>query len=250
MPHGESAPGDSAGVPWAGRRFDPGRSSADDGSAPPVLLAALTGAAHGGSAVAVIDALRDTRLLVPLLAERGDQGVGPHGRTVDKTQELSIVTVTSPDGRTVLPAFSSVATMAGWNPAARPIPVEARRVALAAGAEGTEQLVVDPGSPTEFVAGRSALRALATGEPWRPPDEDPVVVDAVRTAVAGEPEVLGVDLEPVRSGHADSALRIVLTLVPGLDQLALDVLLRRLGERWAVDTALRERVDSLGIRVR
>src|SRR5690606_14137168 len=98
---------------------------------------------------AVVDAFRNARLLIPLVAEAGDEGVNDRGVRVDKTQELSIVTVGGPDGRAVLPVFSSVATMAAWNDAARPVPADGRRVALAAASEGTDLVVIDPTSRTE-----------------------------------------------------------------------------------------------------
>ena len=103
---------DSAGVPWEGRSFESNPHAGDDGSADAALLAALE-AFHAGSgdAVAIVDAYRDARLLIPLVAEAGDVGIAPSGHTVDKTQELSIVTVAAPDGRRVLPVFTSVAPL-------------------------------------------------------------------------------------------------------------------------------------------
>lgn len=90
-------PADSAGVPWEGRSFEPNPHSGDDGSADPALLAALTAFHAGqGDAVAVVEAYRTARLLIPLVAETGSAGqalepeVGPYGLPVDKTQELSI----------------------------------------------------------------------------------------------------------------------------------------------------------------
>ena len=81
---------DSAGVPFAGRAFTPNPGAGDDGSADPRLIEALRRFRAGGfGPVEVIDAARSARLLIPLLAERGDEGVGAHGQTVDKTQELS-----------------------------------------------------------------------------------------------------------------------------------------------------------------
>ena len=91
---------DSAGVPWEGRSFHSNPHSDDDGSADPALLAALLAFRDGsGDQTAVIDAYRSARLLIPLVADKGDEGIGAHGLAVDKTQELSIVTVAAPDGR-------------------------------------------------------------------------------------------------------------------------------------------------------
>ena len=163
-PHDHHPAADSAGVPWEGRRFESNRHSDDDGSADPRLLAALTAFREGhGDQSAVVDAYRTARLLIPLVADRGDQGVGPHGIVVDKTQELSIVTVAAPDGRRVLPVFTSVAAMGRWDAAARPVPADGARTAVAASADDTDLIVIDPGSETEFVIRRPAVWAIAQG---------------------------------------------------------------------------------------
>src|SRR5689334_10794364 len=100
---------DSAGVPWEGRRFEPNASSDDDGSADPRLLETIRRLQSGDVGEAELArAMRVARLLVPLVAELGESGTNEHGHIVDKSQELSIVTVAGPDGRAVLPAFTSV----------------------------------------------------------------------------------------------------------------------------------------------
>jgi hypothetical protein len=191
------------------------------------------------------------RLLVPLVAHAGDEGVTDAGLRVDKTQELSLVTVSGPDGRRVLPAFTSVEALARWNPKARPIPVAARRAALAAAAEGTEIIVLDPASPTEFVLRRPAVWAVAQDVPWRPAFDDPAVLGAFERSVAGEPAVAGVRL---LAGDPDALLRgheivVVLGLLPGLDQAALGALVSRLQDTWAATPAIADRVDSLAVKL-
>lgn len=199
----------------------------------------------------MVDALRESRLLVPLVAHAGEEGLTAAGLRVDKTQELSLVTVEGPDGRRVLPAFSSVEALAVWNRTARPIPVAARRAALAAAAEGTELIVLDPGSPTEFALRRPAVWALAQGEPWAPPLADPELHDAFELAVADEPAVLGLRLV---EGDPDARLTakevvVVLALAEGLDQAGLTALVQRLHERWAAHPLVADRVDSLAVRL-
>lgn len=242
---------DSAGTPWAGRRFEPNPAAGDDGSAPPGLEDVLRRFRAGEAGEAdVVDVVRGVRLLVPLIAELGDHGVTEDGLLVDKSQELSIVTVAGPDGRTVQPAFSSVAAMAAWNPQARPVPVEAVRVALAAAAENT-LVVVDAHSEHEFVVRRPAIWALGQGLPWTPSYLDPEVLRAFMLAAGDEPAVLAVQLAP---GDPDARLAgpeliVHLTLEPGLDRAALDGLLARLQERWAADAVIAERVDSLAVKL-
>ncbi|HWR86069.1 MAG TPA: SseB family protein [Rhodoglobus sp.] len=237
---------DSAGVPWEGRSFHANPGAGDDGSADPRLTEAIARFRARELGIAgVIPAVRAARLLVPLIAVRGDEGVGAHGQLVDKTQELSIVTVAGPDGRAVLPAFSSVTAMQRWDARARPIPIEAPRVALAAAAEGTPLIVLDPGSEQMLGIRRPALRALATGEAWTPAFEDEAVLQAFLATAADLP-VRAIQLAP---GDPDARLAAPEVLV----QLAIEgdpaPTVRTLGERWASDPLIAERVDSIAVRV-
>jgi hypothetical protein len=243
---------DSAGVPWQGRHFEPNPAAGDDGRPDPRLIEAIRRfRAHEVTQSDVIEALSGARLLVALLAERGDEGVGAHGRTVDKTQELSIVTVAAPDGRRVLPAFTGVDAMVAWNPQARPIPVDARRVALAAAGEGTDLVVLDPTSPTEFAVRRPALRALALGERWHPAAEDPRVAAAVDRSIADELDVLAARVSPGDPEARLVAPEVVIALaVPhGLPADRVSEVLERLGRRWAEDPVLAESIDSIAVSV-
>ncbi|MDT0158604.1 SseB family protein [Microbacterium sp. ARD32] len=259
-PDSQVAPGgaDSAGVPWAGRSFEPNARAADDGSADPALLDALLRFRAGtGSQAEVVDALRPARVLVPLVAEKGDtlrqaqEPVGPTGLKVDKTQELSIVTVAAPDGRRVQPAFTSVDTMRAWDPQARPIPVEAVRVALSAADEETDLIVLDPASETEFVLRRPAVWAIARDEPWEPSHLSPEVFTALRESIAHELAVIDVS---VAAGDPDARMRgpeliVTLELVDGLDRETLDAVLARLAQRWAADDRMAVLVDSLTVKL-
>lgn len=249
--YGSSDTADSAGQPWAGRSFQTNPNAADDGSADPALLAALTAFCAGrGSRAAVVDALRGARLLVPLLAEAGDVGLTEDGRRVDKTQELSLVTVQGPGGRPVLPAFTSVETMRAWNASARPIPAEARRIALAAGADGAG-VVIDPGSATEYALRRPALAALATDETWAAPWDSDVLWDAYRAFMDGEPAIAAIDIGPVREGSSflDPEVGIVLTVDPGLPRAAADALAARADAVWRAVDAGFDGPDSVAIAV-
>lgn len=239
---------DSAGVPWEGRHFEHNASSDDDGSAPERLIEALRRfRAHDLGEVDVVDALRDSRLLIPLVAVLGADGVDEHGH--DKSQELSIVTVAGPDGRTVLPAFTSVAAMSRWDAKARPVPATAARVALAAASENTDLVVLDAANETEFVIRRPALWALAQSQPWTPSYLDPEVLRRFLAGAEPEPAVVAVHLAPgdPASRLAGPELVVQLTLQPGLDREALDGVLARLQGRWASDDLIAERVDSMRV---
>jgi hypothetical protein len=243
---------DSAGQAWEGRQFDDNPFGDDDGTAPPALLGALAAFRAGeAGAEAVVDAVRDARLLIPLVAELGDEGRTDDGMLVDKSQELSIVTVAGPDGRTVQPVFSSVTAMQAWNPAARPVPAAGRRAALAAASEGTELIVLDPTSETEFVLRRPAVWAVAQGTPWVPSHRDPEVAEAFRASIAPE---LGVHDVALLSGDPASRLAgeelvVRLALAAGLTREELDAILNRLAQRWAADDVIATRVDSLRVQL-
>lgn len=246
------AHGDSAGVPWEGRGFEPNPHAGDDGSADPRLLVALT-APRGDAAgqVEVVEAYRTARLLIPLVAEKGDEGIGPNGLIVDKTQELSIVTVAAPDGRRVLPVFTSVAAMQRWDAAARPVPADGVRTALAAADDDTDLIVIDPGSDTEFVIRRPAVWAIAQGQRWEPSPASPEVFAALQESVGGELAVLDLAVE---SGDPTARLRgpelvVRLELIRGLEQVELDAVLSRLARRWAADDRIAVLVDSLTVKL-
>jgi hypothetical protein len=243
---------DSAGVPWEGRSFDHAASSDDDGSAPAKLLEALKRfrTRELGEAE-VVDEVRVSRLLIPLVAHAGDIGTAPSGHLVDKTQELSIITVEGPDGRSVLPAFTSVTAMAKWNPKARPIPADGVRVALAAANEGTDLVVLDATTETEFAIRRPALWAMAQDLPWMPSYLDEQVLAEFMAAADGEEAIVAIQLAP---GDADARLAgpeliVQLSLIEGLDEIALAELLGREQERWTASEIITQRVDSMTVKL-
>lgn len=243
---------DSAGQAWEGRTFRPNPAAGDDGSADPVLWDALTRFRTGeGDPVAVVDALRRARVLAPLVAEKGDEGVGPTGLAVDKTQELSIVTVAAPDGRKVLPVFTSVTALQTWDAAARPVPADGRRTALAAASEDTGLIVIDPASETEFVLRRPAVWAIAQGEAWEPAHTSPTIFTGLQESISGELAVLDLAVE---SGDPTGRLRgpelvVHLQLMAGLEQEELDAVLARLARRWSADDRIAVLVDSLTVKL-
>ncbi|MFT2817697.1 SseB family protein [Leifsonia sp. A12D58] len=245
-------PADSAGQPWAGREFQTNTHADDDGSAPAQLIAAVMAfRSREAGEESVIDAIRGARLLIPLIAELGEAGVGEHGHVIDKTQELSIITVAGPDGRNVLPVFSSATAMAIWNPTARPVPSDGVRVALAAAQEKTDVVVLDPTTETEFVLRRPALWAIAQSKPWTPSYASATIASAFRESIASELAVINVELV---AGDPDARLAgpeliVRLELVQGLTQQELDAVLARLANRWAANDAIATGVDSLTVQL-
>ncbi len=256
---------DSAGFPWAGRTFDHHETAFadDDGSVPESYRQAITAlreATLSKSAVRVAEAQADAlvalsgiRVLVPLLAEAGGFGLTPEWRTVEKTQELSIVTVAAPDGRRVMPVFSSVDSMRVWNPEARPIPVPAPQAAIAAAQEQTDLIIIDPGSPDlEFGVRRTQLEAMALGR-WEVPGwADSEVAEAFAQVTATEPRVARVELAP---GDPDARLLTpevdaVVTLQPGLDREQLSEIIETVQRTWAASPIIAARIDSMRLVLR
>lgn len=245
-------PTDSAGQPWAGRSFHANPHAGDDGTADPALLAALSAFHAGdGDPAAIVDAYRTARLLIPLVTSKGDDGVAPSGLHVDKTHELSIVTLAAPDGRRVQPVFTSVEAVTRWDATARPVPAEGIRTALAAADDDTDLIVIDPGSPTEYVLRRPAVWAVAQQIPWVPSFRNTEVFEGLQESIARELAVVDLQVAP---GDPDGRLRgpeliVRLTLVDGLDQQELDSVLSRLAKRWAADDRIATLVDSLSVKL-
>ena len=264
---------DSAGFPWAGRTFDHHDTafSGDDGSASPTHIALVTAvrdaAAAARSAAAsaeywdavrvAADAQADAiagfateRFLVPMLAEAGDVGQTPDGRTVEKSQELSIVAVAAPDGRKALPIFSSVATLNRWNPEARPIPVPGAQTALAAAQDGTELIIIDPGTPErEFGVRRTALEALALGRRVIPAWADAAVQEEFRGLGAADPRIAELWLVPgeLESRLLQPEVTVLVRVAEGAAGARREVL-EALQARIAASEVVADRVDSLTLR--
>lgn len=144
---------------------DPGFAG-DAGGADPALARLLTdhhaGAASSGR---VLAALQDARLLVPVVAILGEVELDDQGLAHDKSSDMAAVLVQSADGSTGLLAFTSTATMARWDPGARPVPVTAATAATAAVQDGATALLVDLAGPATYVVEGEDLTRLAAG--WR-----------------------------------------------------------------------------------
>lgn len=237
---------DSAGVPWEGREFSQNSWSQDDGSTPAVLAAALEGELDKSK---LFIALAESRLLIPLLAELGESGVGPHGQTVDKSADLAIVAVSTPDGKTAIPAFSSVSEMAAWNSAARPVPVDAPKLAVAAVSEGHDRVVLNPAGRAIGLR-RPALAALAQGLAWTPAHIDERVQKMVTTAASSHPEIVAVklfDSDP-EANLTKPELGIEIGLIAGLAKPELERVLAEFGVGCQTQEFL-QLVDSFTIRL-
>ncbi|GAA0608798.1 SseB family protein [Streptomyces crystallinus] len=215
---------------------DPGFSD-DDGTADPELTAALAAWAEdrgsGAARSRVLAALKEARLLVPVVAVLGEVETDENGLRREKTSDMAVPTLTAGD-RKALPAFTSLASLALWDPEARPVAVPLHQALQAAAHERADTVVLDLAGPVPYELTGGALLALAEGRTSADPLDDPAVVAAVRTAVAAEPAVLRAHLGP---GAADGTLALVLAegAVPA------DIA-RRVAGLLAADEVLRARL--------
>jgi hypothetical protein len=211
----------------------PGYSD-DDGSADPRLSAALTAWAGDRTAEGpVLEALRGTRLLVPVVALLGEVEEDENGLRREKTSDMAVPTLKA-HGRTALPAFTSTASLARWDPAARPIAVPLEQALQALAHEKADTLVIDLAGPVPYELTGPALLALAEGRTSTDPLADPAVTEAVRAVVAAEPAVVSAHLGP---GRADGILALVLDATASPTEVV-----RALAERLAEDLTLRARL--------
>jgi hypothetical protein len=243
---------DSAGVPWEGRELEENRFAGDDGSAPKEFVNAISGFRSGDLGQAdVVDAVRVSRLLVPLLAQLGESEIGANGLKVDKSAELSIVTVKSPDEQDALVVFSSVAAMQRWNPSARPVPTDAIRVCLAAASQLSTRVVIDPGSETEFVIRRPTIARIAQSLDWQPAELNPSVREVVGQSVTSESQVVDFELRSAdpEAKLAGAELEVALKLVNGVSPADVRELLERVSKYWAQSEEFALAVDSVSIKL-
>jgi len=244
---------DSAGTPWEGRSFDSNSFADDDGSAPPELIEAIAAFRAGEvGAEAVIDQIRVSRLLVPLLANIGESEIGAHGQNVDKSAELSIVTVKSPDDQDSLVVFSSVEAMGRWNKASRPVPTDAIRIALAAASQMSTRVVLDPGSDTEFVVRRPSIAKIAQSLPWLPPERNDAVLKVLQDSIAGETLVLKIEASTAdpQSRLLGSELQVSIQLEPKAEPAVVRELIDRISSNWSESEEFALAVDSVAIKLR
>ncbi|MEU3919061.1 SseB family protein [Streptomyces sp. NPDC029004] len=212
---------------------DPGFSD-DDGTADPRLTAALAAwSADRTAEEPVLEALKGARLLVPVVAVLGEVEEDENGLRREKTSDMAVPTLTAGDRR-ALPAFTSIASLARWDPEARPVAVPLHQALQAAAHEKADTLVLDLAGPVTYQLTGRALLALAEGRTSTDPLHDPAVTTAVRDAVAAEPGVLRAHLGP---GGADGTLALVLAADADPARSA-----RRVAEALAADDVLRARL--------
>ena len=173
----------------------------DHGDADKRVAAALAAYADGaGGEHAVLSALASSRLLVPVLAAVSVPAVTGADEG-DKRSEMAIPSLVGHDGRLALLAFTGTDSLRRWQPAARPVPVPARRVFEAAAAESSA-VVVDVAGPVPLTIEGARLAALAAGGEAPDLHEDPDVWAVVAAAAGSVAPGIRIRLGPPSAGAA------------------------------------------------
>lgn len=243
---GDGRPADSTGQAWAGKAIPDHGFAGDTGETDPDLLAALRSQPAEPTPddeADLVARVSRARWFVPVVAVATEvERVA--GLDHDKSTDMATVTLTAPDGSRALPVFSGLASLAEWDPSARPVAVRAAAAAQAAVSEGCEVLVLDVASSHAAVLRPSMLWALAQERDWVPSHRDPHVATAVARACSEEDVILGHRLEAGEPAGA-GVLRVVLGVAPGLDPEEVTAVATRIGERIATDGEVRARIDAL-----
>ena len=143
---------------------NPGYSD-DDGSTPVAVAEALSAYAAdpGLGRYQLIAALQAARVLVPVVAILGEVEYDERGHAHDKSSDMATVLTTAPDGRTGMLAFTSMATMAAWDPQARPVATALQTAAASGVQDGAAALVLDLAGPAQLVIDGPELSYVADG---------------------------------------------------------------------------------------
>lgn len=205
----------------------------DDGLADPDLLAALA----GGDRYEIVAALGTARVFVALLAELESASRTESGLKIEQESHMSLTWLTKGSAK-ALPIFTSVASISAWNPAARPLGVEAERAAIVALADGGVA-VLDPGGANPHELGVAALRSLALGYPFLPLAKDLAVVTAVSEALASS---LGAD-HGIEFGIGSQSPDLIITLLSGAP-IPTQAQLESFANQLASDDRIRLRLEG------
>jgi SseB protein N-terminal domain len=202
----------------SGRTIPQPQFPGDDGTAAPEVRRALDAYAGGAGEHAVLAALAEARLLVPVVAVLTEAGTDAEtGLTREKESDMALPTLVGDDGRRGVLAFTSADTLARWRPDARPVAVHARQACQAAVDEPADALVIDVAGPVAYAIEGDRLRVLASGGTITAPHDDPEVLAAVHGAVG---ELAGVVRVKVGPG-AESDLAVRLGVADGADPRAV-----------------------------
>lgn len=130
----------------------------DDGSADPIVRAALAAVVDQVSYSRAVVALCTSRLLMPIVAS-GDETDHPDP---SRHAEMAAVTLSDGDSSHLL-AFTGMDAMRVWQSDARPVPCHLDELAASVEQAGATELLLDLAGPTPFVVGSELLAMIAEG---------------------------------------------------------------------------------------
>ena len=240
---------DSSGIPWEGRTFHDNPHAGDTGETPAKVEECLTEWRAGtGTFTDLVAAFAVNRFLIPLVTHAGDDFDVDNPVMEDKVQELSVITVAGPNGEKVIPAFTSVAAMSAWNSEARPIPIDAQRVALAAASEQTDRIVVNPGTDS-IVLRRPVVWSIAQGNPYTAPWESSEFLAESQNLLEGIDNLVEVGVgpgDPNATGDGPD-VTLILGLIDGLDADRVRTLVAEVQARISNNDIYINQVDALAL---
>lgn len=183
--------------------------SSEVGQLLPLTAAALREPGDGRLA-AVVAALASERLIVPVPVEVHPDESGEH-RPVDLGEDsrIPLITAESPVGIAIV-AFADAARLSAWDPAARPMPIPSRKVALTALATGVSRLWLNPAAE-EVVIPRPAVAALAHGDVWLPAWKDPELLEELRRVARAPDWIAGAEIR-IEPDPGTGVLRVSVVL--------------------------------------
>jgi len=142
-------------VTFDGAAIPPQPFGDDDGSVDPGVAQALLRLA-AGEPLDLVEVLRGTRLLIPLVAVLDSSEDG-----VEKDSHLATPHLVGADGVRANLAFTSVDAARAWDPTVRVVPATAVDTAAAALGDGARALVLDVAAGGAATLGVEALHRLA-----------------------------------------------------------------------------------------
>jgi hypothetical protein len=240
---------DSSGIPWEGRTFHDNPHAEDTGETPADVTESLTAWRAGtGPFTDLVAALAVNRFLIPLVTHAGDDFDADNPVMEDKVQELSVITVAGPSGERVIPAFTCVDAMSAWNLEARPIPIDAQLVALAAASEQTDRIVVNPGTDS-IVLRRPVVWSIAQGNLYTAPWESSEFLAESQNLLAGIDNLVEVGVgpgDPNATGDGPD-VTLILGLIDGLDADRVQTLVAEVQARISNNDMVVNQVDALAL---
>jgi SseB protein N-terminal domain len=157
----------------------------DRGQADPRVTETLGGYWRGEiSEHQMLGVLRESRVLVPIVAVAAVEEAGEAGGETEKQTDMAMPKLVGKDGQAAMMAYTSLDAMRLWDATARPVPMPLSRACQAALAEDCA-LVIDVGGPVQVSLQGPRLAALASGQPVPPPHEDPEIIQTVAAIAAG-----------------------------------------------------------------